>query len=82
MEINGIELKKGNKMSAETLKANGFKRLSKFTFTNGEIKVELSGKKIKGVQKMPSFKQRIDGFRSKSGGSSNHYANQVVKGLR
>lgn len=68
-------------MPDNVLKENGFKKLSRYVWTNGHINITKTGKRISKVDgKQKEFWQRIEGFRGS--GKNDIYANQVIKCCR
>lgn len=80
MNIGDIQVKKGVKLRPEMLKRLGFKKLSRETYFNGDVKVVMKGRKIIKVCGKPQFSQLINGFKGSGGNSS--YANEVLKCMR
>jgi hypothetical protein len=71
---------KGHKADIPRLKREGYKKLSKETWSNGKDKIILSKGRYHSKVSKPNYAQLIIGFKG-SGGNNNH-SNQVCKCMR
>ena len=77
-----MEFIKGHRADYPRMKNEGFKKLSKEFWSDGDVKVRVLKDRYATITPLPRFKQRIDDFRSKGGGGGSNHANQVLKCCR